>query len=457
MHSLSRRLLVAVSLPLALFFGIAIALLDANFRQLAERSLHDLLDAQIVALIAAADPAAGGALQLATPAVEARLETPGSGLYAQVRSAAGQTLWRSPSSAGTFIEFGPGPEPGATRFTRTRLADGAIIEVASRAIAWESEAGEAQHYVFSVAASLTPYDEQLWSFRRRLLGGFAGLAVLLLVTLAALLRWTLAPLRRLEREITEVEGGGRAELGSVWPRELAGVTANLNALLIAERRRLQRYRDTLGNLAHTLKTPLAVMRATLEARGEHSAPDAAERGALQRQIDAMTGIVEHQLQRAAAGGGATIGQPSVAIDAIAAEIRAALLKVYRTKDLSIELLVEPNAKFRGDRSDLFELLGNLLDNACKWCAGRVRLAATYDPRAPAQQQLRLLVEDDGPGIAITDRARVLERGARADEKTSGHGLGLAMVRDTVELYGGAMSIDASPLGGACIELRLPGR
>lgn len=456
MSSLSRRLLLAVSMPLMLFFGLTIAVLDASFRTLAERSLHELLNAQMLALIAAADLETGGALTLARPAAESRLDTPGSGLYAEVRGADGRSLWRSPSAAGTFLDFGPAPRSSVTQFLRRPLPDGSTVEIASRMISWEGDSGGARPYVFSVAASRSPYEEQLWSFRRRLFGWFTGLTALLLATLATLLRWTLAPVRRLEREIDDVEAGRRTALGAAWPRELEGVATNLNALLDGERRRVQRYRDTLGNLAHSLKTPLAVMRATLDARGERGAPTTEHRS-LQEQIDAMTGIVEHQLKRAAASGGATIGQGTVTIAEVAAEVRAALLKVYRTKDLSIELLIEPEAKFRGDRGDLYELLGNLLDNACKWSAGRVRLSAAREQRAPARQELRLVVEDDGPGIAIADRARVLERGARADEKTAGHGLGLAMVRDTVDLYGGAMSIDVSPLGGARIELRLPGR
>ena len=113
--------------------------------------------------------------------------------------------------------------------------------------------------------------------------------------------------------------------------------------------------------------------------------------------------------------------------------------------------------FVGDRGDLTELLGNLLDNACKWCRSRVRLTAAAEAQADARRRLILIIEDDGPGISAGDRARVLRRGVRADEKVPGHGLGLAMVHDTVELYGGQLTIDASPLGGARFTLRLPGR
>jgi two-component system, OmpR family, sensor histidine kinase PhoQ len=119
--------------------------------------------------------------------------------------------------------------------------------------------------------------------------------------------------------------------------------------------------------------------------------------------------------------------------------------------------VSPSAQFVGDRGDLVELLGNLLDNACKWCRSRVRLTATSDAGAGPRERLSLVIEDDGPGISAEDRARVLQRGVRGDESVPGHGLGLAMVHDTVDLYGGRLAIDGSPMGGARFALRLPGR
>jgi two-component system sensor histidine kinase PhoQ len=134
-----------------------------------------------------------------------------------------------------------------------------------------------------------------------------------------------------------------------------------------------------------------------------------------------------------------------------------MLKVYFSKDLLIALRVQPGVLFVGDRGDVTELLGNVLDNACKWCQTQVRVEATLNPAAEPKQRLEIVIEDDGPGISEADRARVLERGVRADEKVPGHGLGLAMVRETVDLYGGRLAIEKSGLGGARISLALPGR
>lgn len=446
MHSLSRRLLISVSLPLALFFGIMMLVIDSGFRALSERSLRELLDAQMVSLIAAADPQPDGGYAPATQTLEPHLATPHSGLYAQIRSEEHQ--WRSPSTVGLPTDFGPLlPRGQRTLSYATYGHDRVAIE--SRAIQFEDTAAERGTLTFSVAVSLSPYEEQVWRFRRELFGWFVGLMLALLVTLAALLHWVLAPVRRMQREIHEVEEGRSAKLGAGYPRELAAVAGNLNALLVGERKRVSRYRDTLGNLAHSLKTPLAVLRSSL--------PGGPAPGTLSAEIDRMSGIIEHQLKRAAASGGALLGAAPVDVVLVAADLRAALLKVYARKDLAIELAVSAGTQFVGDRGDLTEMLGNLLDNACKWCTSRVRLSAATDAGAEARVRLVLTIEDDGAGISADDRARVLGRGVRADEEVPGHGLGLAMVQDAVELYGGRLTIDASPLGGARVTLWLPGR
>ena len=446
MDSLSRRLLASVAVPLALFAALMMLVLDIGFRTLAERSLRQVLDSQIVALIAAAEPQPNGGYAPPPQALDPGLARPRSGLYAEIRSP--QHRWRSPSMAGLSADFG---EPPASRQRELYYADFGRDRVAieSRTIRFENDPHGARTLIFSVAASLGPYEQQLWRFRSELLAWFTGSMVLLLVTLAALQHWVLAPVRRLEREIHEVEEGRTEKLGTGYPRELAGVARNLNALLIGERRRVVRYRDTLGNLAHSLKTPLAVMRSSL--------PAGTPPGTLGAEIDRMSGIIEHQLKRAAASGGALLGAAPVEVEQVATELRMALLRVYAGKDLIIELALAPGAQFIGDRGDLTELLGNLLDNACKWCRSRVRLTAGSDGAMQVRERLSLTIEDDGPGISAADRARVLERGVRADASVPGHGLGLAMVRDTVDLYGGQLMIDRSPLGGARVAVRLSGR
>jgi two-component system, OmpR family, sensor histidine kinase PhoQ len=448
--SLSRRLLLSVFFVLVVFFGLTVFLLDRVFQRDAERSLRELIDAQMVALIAAADPD-GPESVTPTAALETRFDTPGSGLYAEIRSASGESIWRSQSTTGTAVQFGPPVEGGERTFFYTEIAGTSIrLAVASRGIVWDDLHGQPARFTFSIATSLEMYEAHLANLRQQMVGWFVGLAMLLMATLALLLRWLLKPVRRLEREIKEVEAGTREHLGEAWPRELAAVTSNLNAMLDGERTRIRRYRDTLGNLAHSLKTPLAVMRQSLGS-------GAMAKDALNGEIDRMSGIIEHQMKRAAASGGVLLGQAPVDVAPIVSELRVALLKVYGNKDLLFETAIVPAVQFIGDRADLTELLGNLLDNACKWATSRVRIEAAVNVAADSRAALRLVIDDDGPGIAAADRAKVLQRGGRADEATPGYGLGLAMVHDTVALYGGMMRIGASNLGGARFELKLPGR
>ena len=425
--------------------------LDTGFRTLSDRQLQALLDAQIVTLIAAAEPNPSGGYDAPLNGLDARLATPDSGLYAEIRS--NSHIWRSPSTAGLHIDFGPPLAQGERQISYVMVGHGRVA-VESRGIAFEDDPKQAHPLTFSVAASLTPYEQQLWLFRSRMLGWFTGLMALLLLSLAALLRRVLAPLRRLEREIHEVEEGRSELLGTGYPRELSGVARHLNALLVGERKRVARYRDTLGNLAHGLKTPLAVMRSALSS----DVGSLSTTRTIGTEIDRMAGIIDHQLKRAAASGGALLGQAPVAVAPLAADLRSALLKVYGRKDLSIELAIQEGSHFMGDRGDFMELLGNLMDNACKWCHGKVRVSTTVeDGPAGGTGSLALVVEDDGPGIAEENRAKVLERGVRTDEKVPGHGLGLAMVHDTVDLYAGKMVVDTSPLGGARFSLQLPGK
>jgi two-component system sensor histidine kinase PhoQ len=446
MRSVSQRLLISVTVLLLLFFGVMAVVLDARFRAVAEDSLRELLDVQLRALVASAEADANGHIVPRLPDAESRLATPGSGLYAAVMENDGGAFWRSPSATGSLQEFGPPQEPGARDFRYLADSRGARLAAESRGLQWE-DVGDV---TFTVATDLAPLHGQVSEFRRGLVKGFATLAISLLLALALLLRWALSPLRRLAGQIQEVERGERDSLDERWPIELDGVVANLNTLLASERTRIARYRDTLGNLAHSLKTPLAILRTSF-------GPAVAGSEQVNAQVDRMTAIVEHQLRRAATTGGASVGRNTVEVMPLAQDLRGAMLKAHAQKDFSLELSTSADVLFVGDRDDLLEALGNLMDNACKWCRARVRVSATLQTGVGAGQKLRVVVEDDGPGIPEAQRQRVLERGARADEGTPGHGLGLAMVRDMAEMYGGQLVLGVSQLGGARVELRLPGR
>jgi two-component system sensor histidine kinase PhoQ len=453
--SVRRGLLIAVALPLTLFFVLTGWAIDYVFQQQTEAALRERLDEQVVALVTSVDLDRDGNLVINQLDPEKRLEVPGSGQYAALRDENGKLLWSSPSLNGTGLELGRKLAVGGVDF-RYRLArDGSTVAELSRGLQWLYGSGLSKKLVFTAADSTAAQMRQLSLFRRRMAGWFAALAFALLATMAWMMRRALAPVRRMEQEIVAVELGAANQLGGGYPRELAGVTTGLNALLESERNRIARYRDTLGNLAHSLKTPLAVMRAALDNIQGDTARTAST---IELEIDRMAQIVAHQLKRAAAGGGATLGQVPEPVLPLITDLRAAMLKVHARKDLRIDVDVPAESGFLGDSGDILELLGNIVDNACKWCRSRVLVSAQLDTGRDLSRRLSIVVEDDGPGIAPENRARVIERGVRADEHVPGHGLGLAMVRETVALYGGKLYVDASAsLGGARVELQLPGR
>jgi two-component system, OmpR family, sensor histidine kinase PhoQ len=452
-RSLSARLLASVSVLLILFFGITIAALDFVFRDLSEQTMRDRLEGQLLGLITASEEDDAGGLRPSPEKTEERFKNPGSGLYGEILRADGYPSWRSNSLTGTGLEFKTNVRSGERVYVQLRRADGSPVRALSRSIDWQFQDGVTRAFVFSVAEDLQPYYASLNRFRGRLFGWFGILAVLLLGSLAILLRRLLAPLRRVEREIGEIEMGNRTELGTSVPRELLGITTNLNALLKNERERLARYRNTLGNLAHSFKTPLAVMRNLLHSDDARSLSVAHQ---LDEQVGRMDDIVKYQLKRAAASGGTGLGSAPVDVRENLEALRAALLKVYVDRGLTCELSVEDDCMFFGDREDLTEIAGNLLDNAFKWARSSIKLSAYRITAAQARRDgLRLVVEDDGPGVPAEQRAHVLARGARLDERVSGQGIGLSVVRELVGLNGGSVTIEDSTLGGARVEVMLP--
>jgi two-component system sensor histidine kinase PhoQ len=450
-QSLGRTLVLSVSVPLALFFALTVIVLDVLFQNMEARSLQDLLEQDVVSIVSALEQHPDGEVDVRILDPESRLLTPGSGHYAQVQDRDGRVLWRSPSLAGVPIDMGKPVPVGRRAFMDHINADTTTVRVYCRGLSWESTPGHSHELTFSVAESTAPWRAQLLAYRSTLVGWFTLMALVLLAVLWWRMRLTLQPVRRLEAEISAVESGLRDELGAGYPRELAGTAHNLNTLLHAERKRIARYRDSLGSLAHELKTPLAVIRQSLQQGGDVAT-------SINHQIDRMSSIVDRQLARAGGSAGIAVGQVPVLVAPVAQELRAALLKVHATRDIDFGVEVESGACFAGDAGDLMELLGNLLDNACKWCRGRVTLRASISEPEGQRPRLRLQVHDDGPGVAPADRERILQRGVRASDSAAGHGIGLALVSDTVALYGGEVSVaDSAELGGACFRVALPGK
>ena len=448
MSSLSARLLVSVSVLLLLFFGATVVVLDTAFRTAGEQARRDILDGHLMQLLAAANPNDEGALSFPPDLHEERFNSIGSGLYGELRDDGGRLVWRSRSALGLAIPQGGFPQLGARVFERESLDDGTPLLTLSLAVQWEFPDGELKPYLFKVAESLDSFNAQVAEFRGQLVGWFAAIALIMLLSISILMRGLLRPLRQIETEIAEIEEGNRASLSEKFPTELTGVARNMNLLIDNERARSDRYRHTLDNLAHSLKTPLAAMRSLTADGG--SSPEL--QGRFNEQIGRMDEIVRYQLRKPAATAADNLVLGPVPVAQEVERLVNGLRKVYHDKQPVIEADVSPAASFRGDTGDFLELAGNLLDNACKWCKGRVSI--TVRPLADSGGMC-LTVDDDGPGIPEDAAETLLERGTRLDEATPGHGIGLAIVRDIAKSYGGSLTIGRSTLGGARFTVEVP--
>ncbi|HRC71069.1 MAG TPA: ATP-binding protein [Candidatus Competibacter sp.] len=450
MHSLRGRLLVAASVVLAAFLGLTGLTLDGAFRDTALTSVQNRLQAQVHMLLGAAELDAFKRLTLPQTLTEARFSTPDSGLYADVMDSQGNLIWRSPSLLGQALPFFPAVRnAGETQFAPLETADGSPLFILAFTVNWEINPNQYQAYTFRVAETQGEYLDQLWSFRQGLWGWLLAATGVLLAVQGLILRWSLKPLRRVATEVKDIETGQRAELSGGYPDELLPLTANLNALLRQSHARLERYRNALADLAHSLKTPLAVLRGTLENR---AALDELQQ-TLGEQVERMNRTVDYQLQRAAASGRIALSAP-LPVAPIARKIQDSLAKVYASRSLRLSSEVAASTMFYGDEGDLLEIIGNLADNACKWCRRQVMLRA-YPADRDGRTELVVEVEDDGPGIAADQAPLLLGRGQRADPTVAGHGIGLAVVRDLVEeVYYGRLDIGRGALGGALVQARL---
>jgi two-component system sensor histidine kinase PhoQ len=446
MSSLSARLLISVSLLLLLFFGATIVVIDTAFRSAAERAQEDILDGHLMAILAAAEATSEGGLELPPDLQEPRFGAIGSGLYAELRDHEGDAVWRSRSALGIEIPAGAAPASGVGLFQQEELPDGTPVLSLSLAVQWELPDGNYRPFVFKVVESLESMNAQLARFRAQLFGWFAAVAMIMLFAIGVLMRHLLKPLRQIEHEIGEIEQGERTALSGRYPTELSGVARNMNLLIDSERARAERYRNTLDNLAHSLKTPLAAMRSLL-AQGD--AGNEADR--FDEQIERMDEIVRYQLRKPASSKAQNLVFSLVPVASEVDRLVAGLAKVYREKSPDIAASVEEGLQFRGDKGDLLEITGNLLDNACKWCASRVEMTAGRNSNG----DWSLVVGDDGPGIPDDAADALLERGTRLDESTPGHGIGLSVVREIAESYGGQLDIGRSELGGAEFRVTIP--
>lgn len=433
-YSLRTRILIMASLLMLVFFSITAAILDSAFTKAAKTSADEKMQLQILSLISSAEQQ-GRDLYLPTYQSETRFNEASSGLYGYVLDRAGKELWRSKSALLISPVTAKPQLPGKHSFDIYNTHPGIELFVATFGTIEESE-GKDYQYTFVVLQDNASYKHGLVTYRESLWLWLSVVAVLLLAAQHILLSRGLRPLHDLAQHLKDIEDGHSESLSGNYPKELSRLTGNLNRLIDSERQQRQRYHQRLGDLAHSLKTPLAVI--------SNAANDPTDqlRTIVKEQSQRMDQIVRYQLQRAVVSQQVTsITKVNILEHAI--KIKNALDKVYKDKAVICDIHIDKDSIFQGDQGDLLEMLGNFMDNAYKYGAGEVRVSVENN-----KDHIAFVIEDNGSGIDESQREEITQRGARLDTQESGQGIGMAVVVDIISGYKGTITIEDSDLLGA---------
>ena len=447
MQSIHSRLLLAASVVLGAFLGLGALALDRAFRDSAESALETQLMGQVYAMLGAADADAQGRMRLPETLHDPRFSNPDSGLYAQVIGEQGGYQWHSPSAVGRKFPMPANMTSGQPRFDY-QLVDGEPFYLLNYSLLWEDDAGREIAYLFVVAETASDLQQRVAAFRNTLLLWLGGAAIILLLVQGAVLRWGLKPLRVVAADLRMIETGARERLEGDYPRELRRLTDGINSMIQHGEASRDRYRNSLGDLAHSLKTPLAVLQGAAEGENTQLL-----REAVSEQVPRMNDIVQYQLKSAAAAGRGAGLKHRTLVRPIIDRLVNTLQKVYREKAVNCNCAVADDALFPGEQGDLLECLGNVLENAFKYARTTVAISLEPDTEGEGNGAC-LCVADDGPGIPLEMRERVLRRGERADQQVPGQGIGLSVASGIVRLYEGKLEIGESESGGARILIRM---
>jgi signal transduction histidine kinase len=448
-NSLALRLFVSATGWTVAILLITGLVLSSVYRGLVERNFDRRLGFYLKTLVADLATPEDNVDKFPQSLGEPLFELPLSGWYWQIKSMsavkpelrASRSLWDSglpnledmriqPGTDGTRVSYVQGPE-----------------EQRLRQIERTVDLGDEGRFLVAVAGDAAEIEEDTRGFDTALAITFVVLAVVLLLTTLFQVRYGLAPLNRISRGLAAIRSGKAEKLEGAFPVEIAPLARETNALIDANREIVERARTHVGNLAHALKTPLSVMMNEADTR-----PDDALAAKLKEQAGIMRDQVARHLERARlAARVAVVGSITDIVPVVQALART-LEKTHRDKSLAIELDLPPDARFRGEKQDLEEMVGNLVDNACKWANSRVSIEVLLEP---AGDRARIVVDDDGPGLTPAQREQVARRGQRLDESKPGSGLGLSIVVELARLYGGALNLGTAPIGGLRAELVLP--
>jgi two-component system sensor histidine kinase PhoQ len=435
---------LAAALVLTLALGLVGLTLAAAYERSAIAGLQERMESWAFLVLAAAELDESGRIQVSEDLGDPRLSQPGSGIYALLQGA--DQYWSSPSSLGMAVPELAAQAPGQVYFASSETDLEAYVY--QLGLAWQLDNGEVLPLTVSVVVAGDEIKSQTAAFRRGLWSALGAAGLILLLAQLSLVWLAFRPLQQVAGDVARVEAGLSESLANDYPAELEPLVRNLNKLLKTEKANQKRYRNALDSLAHSLKTPLAVIHAGLDDQSADSVD------AMRRASDEMKHLVTTRLQRAAGSTRRTMVQP-IDVTVEVERIIRSLEKVHSRKMIKTSVNIPTGLVFYGEKRDLLEILGNLLDNAFKYGNQQVRLEAGELKGTGIQPGLWLSVEDDGPGIEKQKWPILLQRGVRGDERVEGHGLGLAIVLELMSAYGGHIDISKSELGGARIDLSIP--
>jgi signal transduction histidine kinase len=454
LDSLAARLIAAAAIWTLLAFLVGGYALSGSFRGSVESDFDSHLKTELDDMIAAAEPGPEGEVSLQGRFADPRYERVYSGWYWQIapegpkgpslgdaeisRSLFDRTIkiTDSHTTAGVTWGHGEGPEGQTLRFVSQHIEFPAQAKLKPNA---------PHNFQFLVAANVNVVEDEVSRFNGTLIWSFALLGLGLIAAIFIQVRIGLQPLGRVSQALARIREGKARRLDGNFPAEIAPLATELNSLIEHSAEVVGRARTHVSNLAHFLKTPLTVLTSEADA---HPGPLA---DAVKRQVMTMRRQVDHYLTRARVAGAVDVLGNRTPVKPVLDDLARVLKRMHAQRDIAIMVDCPSELAFRGERQDLEEMAGNLIDNACKWAHSQVNVTA----RRTSLTSFQLVIEDDGEGLSEEDRARVGERGERLDESVPGSGLGLAIVRDIAKLYGGEVTLEEATLGGLEVRLRLP--
>jgi signal transduction histidine kinase len=452
-NSLALRLFVSATVWIAVILFVTGFVLSGLYRDSVERAFDRRLGVYLKTLIADLASPENPIEKTGQMLGEPLFELPLSGWYWQVTRldhtkpevTSSRSLWDrglphlggqsiAPDTEGLRKSYVQGPED-----QRLRLVERDV------------DLGDDGRFLVAVGGDAAELDDEVLAFDGAIVTTFLVLAAVLLLTTLFQVRFGLAPLNRISRGLAAIRSGKAEKLAGTFPVEIEPLARETNALIDANREIVERARTHVGNLAHALKTPLSVMMNEAAARGDDPLA-----GKVKEQTGIMREQVTRHLERARIAARVAVVGTITEVVPVVQSLARTIEKTHHDRDTAIDLDIHaPDARFRGERQDLEEMVGNLVDNACKWAGSRVSIEVLLEQPEPGQQEVRIVVDDDGPGLTPSQRDQVSRRGQRLDETKPGSGLGLSIVVELAGLSGGAVSLGTAPHGGVRAELVLP--